>query len=253
MKKMGLFLMLAVGLSLVFIPLMGYGQDTIIKDTAVFDKAYVPALFLTGQGKVEESKLSMKFLKEGWTTFTKKYYSAQPNDVQWKKDMDKVEDLIMATDKTVAGEKDLPGAHEDLEGVRMILMDARKRNKIEYFPDYLTEFHGYMEEIFDAADKKKPETLSEKDIETIKEALPDAIEAWDEAKKSKFNPELYGFSPEQVGKMRNLQKTEEDALLALQEALKNGDKAEIIKHALSLKPKFIPVYMLFGDFERLKK
>src|SRR4030067_2184222 len=100
-----------------------------MKDTAVFDKAYVPALFLTGQGKVEESKLSTKFLKEDWTAFKKKYYSAQPNDVQWKKDMDKVEDLIMAADKTVAAGKDLPGAHEDLEGVRMILLGARRGKK----------------------------------------------------------------------------------------------------------------------------
>jgi len=51
-----------------------------------------------------------------------------------------------------------------------------------------------MEEIFDAADKKKPETLSEKDIETIKESLPDVQEAWDTAKKARFSPELYGFS-----------------------------------------------------------
>jgi hypothetical protein len=72
-------------------------------------------------------------------------------------------------------------------------------------------------------------------------------------KKAKFSPELYGFSSEKVEKMRNLHKMEEDALLALQEALKKGDKAEIIKHSLSLKPKYASVYLLFGDFERLKK
>jgi hypothetical protein len=38
--------------------------------------------------------------------------------------------------------------------------------------------------------------------------------------KAKFIPELYGFSPEKVQKMKNLNKAEEDALLALQEALK---------------------------------
>ena len=53
--------------------------------------------------------------------------------------------------------------------------------------------------------------------------------------------------------MRSLQKTEEDALLVLQEALKKGDKTEIIKQALSLKPKYAPIYLLFGDFERMKK
>jgi len=83
MKKMRSFLMVVVvGLSFVFVPWMGYGQDAVIKDTAVFDKTYIPPLFLTGQGKVEESKLSMKFLKESWTAFKQKYYSGQPNDIQ---------------------------------------------------------------------------------------------------------------------------------------------------------------------------
>src|SRR4030042_6777926 len=168
MKKVGLFPTVMVGLSFVLVPLTGYGQDALIKDTAMFDKAYSPSLFLTGQGKVEESKMSMKFLKESWALFKKKYYSAQPKDGQWKKDMDEVEDLIITADETVASGNDLPSAHEDLEGVRMTLMDARQRNKIEYFPDYLPEFHGVMEEIFDAADKKKPETPGAKDTQNIK-------------------------------------------------------------------------------------
>ena len=255
MKKMGLFMMVVVvvGLSLVLVPWIGYGQDAVIKDTAVFDKAYIPALFLTSQGKVEESKLSMKFLKEEWAVFKKRYYSAQPNDAQWKKDMDKVEEMIMAADSTVASGKDLRSAHGDLEGAGGILMEARQRNKIEYFPDYLTEFHGIMEEIFEAAVNWKPETLSEKDIQTIQKVLSEGLEAWDGTKKAKFIPDLYGFSPEKVQKMRNLHKAEEDALLAFQEAIKKGDKAEIIKEALSLKPKYASIYLLFGDLERLKK
>jgi hypothetical protein len=253
MKKTGLFLMVVVGLSFVLVPWMSYGQDAVIKDTAVFDKAYIPALFLTSQGKVEESKLSMKFLKEEWTAFKKKYYSAQPNDAQWKKDMDRVEELIMAADNTVSGGKELPSAHQVVEGAGGILMEARQRNKIEYFPDYLTEFHGVMEGIFEDAVNWKPETLSAKHIENIQKMLSDGLEAWDAAKKAKFSPELYGFSPEKVQKMRDLHKAEADALLALQEALKKGDKAEIIKHARSLKPKYASVYLLFGDFERLKK
>jgi hypothetical protein len=232
---------------------MVYGQDAVIKDMAVLDKAYIPPLFLTSQGKVEESNLAMKLLKEDWAAFKKKYYSVQPNDALWEKDMDKVEDLIMAADKTVAGGKELRSAHEDIEGAGTILKDARQRNKIDYFPDYLSEFHGIMEEIFEHAVNWKPETLSEKDMQNIQKVLSDGLEAWDAAKKAKFSPELYGFSPEKVQKMRNLQKVEEDALLALQEALKKGDKAEIIKHALSLKSKYASIYLLFGDFERLKK
>jgi hypothetical protein len=253
MKKTELFLMVMVGLSFVLAPLTVYSQEALIKDTAVFDKAYIPALFLTGQGKIQESKASMKFLKEGWAAFKKKYYASQPKDLQWRKDMDEVEELILSADETVASGQDLPSAHEDLETVRTILMDARQRNKIEYFPDTLTEFHGVMEEIFDTVDKKKPETLSDKDIGTLKDLLPDAQEVWDTAKKAKFDAALYGFKPEQAQKMKTLHKEEENALVALNGALEKGNKADIIKHALSLKPKFIAVYLLFGDFERLKK
>jgi hypothetical protein len=253
MKKMKFYLMGVMGLSLLVVPCMGYGQDAVIKDTAVFDKAYIPPLFLTSQGKVEESKLAMKFLKEDWAAFKEKYYSTQPNDVQWKKDLDKAEDLIMAADKNVASGKDLRSAHADLEQAGGILKDARQRNKIEYFPDYLVEFHDIMEEIFEPAANWKPETMSEKDIQNIQKVLSNGLEAWAVTKKAKFTPEFHGFSPEKVQKMRNLQKAEEDALLALQGVLKKGDKVEIIKHALSLKPKYAPIYLLFGDFERLKK
>ena len=253
MKKTGLVLTVMVSLSFVLAPLVSYGQDAMVKDTAVFDNAFVAALFLTGQGKVPESKAAMKYLKESWATFKKKYYSAQPKDLQWKKDMDEVEELILSADETVAEGKELPSAHEDLEAIRTILMDARQRNKIDYFPDLLTEYHGVMEEIFDTVDKKKPETLSDKDIQILKDLLPDAQEAWDAAKQAKFDAALYGFKPEQAQKMKSLHKEEEDALLALKGALEKGNKADIIKHALSLKPKFVQVYLLFGDFERLKK
>src|SRR5512139_2902313 len=124
MKRMGLVLMVIVGSSFILGPVTGYGQDALIKDTAVFDKAYIPALFLTGQGKIQESKASMKFLKEAWAAFKKKYYASQPKDLQWEKDMDEVEELILSADETVASGQDLPSAHEDLETVRTILMDA---------------------------------------------------------------------------------------------------------------------------------
>jgi hypothetical protein len=251
MKRYWLCLLLFSGL--VLIPVAAYVQDTLVKDTAVFDKAFIPALFLTGQAKVEQSQMAMKLLNESWVDYKKKYYEAQQKDANWKQDMEKVEGYIKAADRLVAGGKDLSKAHEELEGVRGLMMEGRKRNRIEYFPDHLTEFHHYMEEIFDAAAKKKPETLSDKDIETIKKILPTAIASWEAARTAKFDAQVFGFDPEKTQKMKQLHKAEEDALLALQEAVKKGDKAEIIKHAISLKGKFVPIYLLFGDFERLKK
>ena len=251
MKRTWLCFLLFSGLALI--PVTAYVQENLVKDTAVFDKAFIPALFLTGQAKVEQSQMAMKFLKEGWADYKEKYYGAQPKDARWRQDMENVEGFIMAADRLVAGGKDLSKAHEELEGVRGLMMEGRKRNRIEYFPDHLTEFHHYMEEIFDAAAKKKPETLSDKDIETIKKIIPTAIASWEAASTAKFDAQVFGFDPEKAQRMKQLHKTEEDALSALQEALEKGDKAEIIKHATSLKGKFVPVYLLFGDFERLKK
>ena len=238
---------------LVFIPVTAYVQDDLLRDTAVFDQSYIPALLVTGQGKVEQSQLAMKFLKEGWADYKKEHYDSQPKDPKWKQDMEKAEDYIMAADRFVAEGKDLPKAHEELEGVRELLMEARKRNNVAYYPDHLSEFHHYMEEIFDAADKKTPETLNDRDMEIIKKALPTAVASWEAAKKAKFDAQVFGFDPEKVQKMNQFHKAEEDALLALQEAIKKGDKAEMIKVATSLKGKFVAVYLLFGDFERLKK
>lgn len=251
MKQRWLFLIVVMYLAMI--PAALCAQDSLIRDTAVLDKALIPALFVTGQGKVETSQLSMKFLKEGWAQYKGMYLGAQPKDAQWKKDLDKVEDHIRNADRIVAGGAGLSNAHNELEGARIILMKARQRSKIEYFPDYLTEFHEHMEEIFDAANKKTPETLSDKDMETIRKALPQAVAIWSTAKKARFDAELYGFSQEQVKKMNTLHQAEEEALAALQEALKTGARGEIIKHATSLKGKFVPVYLLFGDFERLKK
>jgi hypothetical protein len=251
MKKAWLFFLVISGWMLI--PVTGYVQDNLVKDTAEFDRAYIPALFLTGQAKMEQSQRAMGFLKEGWAKYKMKYYDLQPKDPKWMQNMDKAEDYIKAADTWVAGGGDLTKAHEELEGVRELLMEARRRNKIDYFPDYLSEFHHYMEEIFDAADKKKPETLGDQDIDAIKKVLPSAVTSWEAAKTARFDAQAFGFDPEKVQKMGQLHKAVEDTLLSLQEALGKGDKAEIIKNATSLKGKFVQVYLLFGDFERLKK
>ena len=130
MKKTGLFLMVMVGLSFMLAPWMSYGQDAMVKDTAVFDKAFVPPFSSRARARCRSPRSAMKVLKETWATFKKKYYSAKPKDLQWKKDMDEVEELILSADETVASGKELPSAHEDLEAIRMTLMDARQRNKI---------------------------------------------------------------------------------------------------------------------------
>jgi hypothetical protein len=249
-KRISVLLMVAI---LLVLTAVAGAQDGIIKDTVLFDKAYIPALFLTGQGKLEQSQLAMQYLKEAWAEYKKKYAEAQPTDTQWVKDMDKVEDFIMAADKIVANGKDLLKSHEELEGVRLTMMEARKRNKIDYLPDYLTVFHGDMEEMFDAADKKTPDTISETNIQIITKVLPRAMATWASIKGAKVDSALFGFSLEQVQKYNSLHEAEENALLALQGALEKRDRAGVIKYAISLKGKFVPLYLLFGDFERLKK
>ena len=70
MKRM--FLVWVVGVGIALCPLVSYAQEALLKDTVLLDKAFIPALFLTGQGKVAESKAAMKFLKERWAEFRKK-------------------------------------------------------------------------------------------------------------------------------------------------------------------------------------
>ncbi len=71
MKKM-LLVFGILSISLFFLGRTSPASD-LMKDFASFDRAYIPALSLTSQEKIEESKKAMDLLKENWKIFNGNY------------------------------------------------------------------------------------------------------------------------------------------------------------------------------------
>lgn len=231
----------------------GVAHADIRKDFVSFDKAFIPPLALTNQEKLKPSKKAMKLLKNEWTTLKTKYYDANPKDTQWKDDFDKADKVILDAEEIVKSGKNLYIAHETLEEIRILFMELRRRNNIDYYIDLLTEFHEHMEYISHAGKENTPQSLTDGDIGDIKSTLSEAQSIWAKIKDAKFDRHLYGFSDQKLTKMHKYLTLESDALFNLGNALKNHDKSLIIQTAKGIKPNYAKLYKLFGDFENLKK
>jgi major membrane immunogen (membrane-anchored lipoprotein) len=229
----------------------GCTQADLVKDMAGFDRAYIPALSLTSAGNVAMSQKAMRVLTETWGTFKTKYADYSFDD-HWKADFAYVDGQIVQAASIVSRGQGIVEAHEALEGVRERLLETRHRLGIDYYVDYLTVFHGPMEDIFLPAKDKTPATLTEADVTKIRTALPAAKAAWARVEAARLDNSVFTLSDQKQVEWREARRAETDALNAVEAALRAGDKAALIKAAAALRGTFAKLFTLFGDFDRLK-
>jgi soluble cytochrome b562 len=223
------------------------------KDFAAFDRAFIPPLAITNQEKVKPSRKAMKILMQNWEAFKAKYYESNPEDAEWKEDFDRIDRQIQEAAEIVKSGKDLMSAHETLEEIRIITLELRKRNNIDYFLDPLTDFHVLMEQIFHTGKDNSPEDLDKGMIDDLKEAVAEAEALWRKIGEIPFDKELYGFTDAMVAQMNGYLKAEAAALANVNKAIESGDKKAIVKAAKGVKTNYAQMYKMFGDFDRLKK
>jgi DNA-binding protein len=236
-----------VGLASLFFAI-GAGAD-MVSDSAIFDKAYIPALALTSQGDAAKSKVAMVRLNQAWGVFSKAYRHDNPGDKTWEKAFVSIDLRIAEADAIVARGEHLADAHEALEQVRIILMELRQEHGMHYFVDYLTAFHEPMEEIVLAAKGKSPATFTEQDLRTIRRAIPKLDIKWNAVRNARFDPKAFGFDATRASKESQLIEAETEAIASLEKALSGSDKGAIIQHATAIKPPFAQLFMLFGEFD----
>ena len=222
-----------------------------VQDYASFDRAFIPPLAITQQEQVKPSKKAMAILLPAWNELKGKYYHASASDDALRKDFDKIEAQIAKAQEIVDSGQNLVSAHEALESVRYTLQALRQRSNISYYPDILTNFHEYMEEITHSAGDVSPADLDENAVYALKEALQEALNAWKAVQQAPFNPAEYGFNDQQAGMREKLLVEETAALKKLEDAIAAGDKEKIISAAAGIKPKYAAQYKLFGDFDKV--
>lgn len=226
-------------------------NETLMKDFAAFDRAFIPPLALTNQEKLNPSKKSMMFLKENWAAFKGKHYEANPKDAQWKADLDKVESSIREAGRIIETGRNLMEAHERLEEIRYAFMALRKRNSMDYYLDHLSEFHEHMEAIMHTATERDAGSLSPKDKEYLGKECTQASGIWDRIQGLPFDAALFGFNDQRLAEMKDLVRKESEAIGRLKTALGGSDNALIIKSAKEVRPNYANLYKMFGDFERV--
>ena len=229
-------------------------NDQLLRDFAKFDRTYIAVLFLTNVEKPNPSKKAIEKLKTEWNIFKEKYYVYNKEDFQWSKDFDNVEQSIMQADKIISSGRKLVKAHEILENVRYTFIKTRRRNNIDYYIDYLTDFHEPMEHIVLRVKGKTPKTLKANDIKFIEKNLPEALKLWDALLDANFNQDLFLFNDEKVTKMHGIIQAETKTLEELKSAINNkSNKANLIKKTVGIKKNFALLFKQFGDFKGLEK
>jgi len=231
----------------IFISAIPTARADMLQDMVHFDQAYIPVLALTSDEKLPPARAAMKTLKPVWKSF-KQQYATNKNDPKWQTDIGRIDAYISAGEKIIARGTGLKDAHEELEHVRIVFMEMRERNGIEYFVDHLTRFHKPMEEIVLAAKGKTAKTLTDADIRKVRQTLPGTKQLWQATSKATFDPKLYEFDKSQAETLRKLLNKEQQALSRLEKALQGGDRKEIIAAAVGIKPNFAKIFKTFGRF-----
>ena len=239
-------LLLSFLISLLFSTSTFANNNELIKEFSKFDRAYIPVLALTSQEKVKPSKVTMNRLNNVWSKFKSKQQNNKTND--WKQLSREIDNVLTKTTAMINSGKDLLGAHELLEEIRYSLLKYRKSNNIEYIMDAYTNFHHTMEDIVLTAKNKKPDTITNTDLNTITKNLPALKEQWDTLESFSFNKNLFGFTASKMEKLKTLYKKERLAITSLDKAISTGNKSEIISKSMGIKPNLAKAFKIFGEF-----
>ncbi|MDR7542982.1 MAG: hypothetical protein QN120_01880 [Armatimonadota bacterium] len=230
----------------------GASSPGLARDMAALDRAYIPALALTSQANVLLSVKAMAILVSQWQVFKSKYAGYIVADALWQADLVYVDEQIHKADAIVRTGEHLVDAHETLEGIRLRLLETRRRIGLEYYVDYLTEFHGPMEEIVLAAKDKTPATLIDTDVARIAQTLPEAWRTWLLVVHAPLDNEVFELSAAKLAQRQQALQAGTEILHALDQAVTDNSKEDIIKNAVTLKVNFAKLFMIFGDFDSLK-
>lgn len=229
---------------------MHSGGDQADSAFVEFDREFIPALALTNQVKLEAAEKALRRLSQGWDAqFVGEFFGMFPADARWPRDLSRIAQAIALADAKLAAGEAIQ-AHEQLEPIRDILMEARRRNKQDYPLDALSRFHGVMEAIVKPATKLDADSLDPDQIETFWKRLREAEEIWQTVEATEFDLGAYGKDSTQQERFPEMLRAERTAISNLRAALAGADNDAVLKAAIGLKPPFAQIYMFFGDFPK---
>ena len=170
-------------------------------------------------------------------------------DSKWPRDVSRIAQCIAVAQAELKSGESLK-AHEELEPIRDILMEARRRNKLDYPLDSLSQFHATMEAIVKPAMRLDVASIDEEQIARFAKLAQQAEQEWSLVEQAEFDLALFGKTEQQQEPFPAMLRAEREAIRRLNHSLTSDNNEAVLKAARGLKPPFAKVYMFFGDFPK---
>ncbi|MFH1826356.1 MAG: hypothetical protein ABH823_03605 [bacterium] len=227
-------------------------QDQLLRDMGQLDRLYVPLFVFTNLHKQRESELAFERFNKQWAGFYAKYhglvltYGENITDKYWPEDLETINKSIGSIESFVA-QGWLTDANRQLRQIRLVFMDLRRRNSLDYYLDSLITFQDAMDEVLVFLRGKN--RLSDRDLDQLREVFRIAQGSLIEAENVEFDFGPFGFDEEKKEAIRKRIREEQKLLAGLAAALSSANIDKIFQSSLELKPNFMVLYKAFGDFQ----
>jgi hypothetical protein len=221
----------------------------LVQEMYALDRAYIPALGLTGQpDQFAKAKTAFATFESTWFAFRDGVAAQGGFDQEWKGDLAKIDRIVAEAKKDLLVDSNAPAAHAVLEGVRMTFLAARERLDVPYFIDYLTLYHNAMESLLNGIPAKPLAELNGAEKLSIASDLDLAIAHWNKAKAMEGLLAPAGLSPQPSSTYAAQWEILASAMKGARKALDAGDDKALAAALGQLKPNFIKAFFLFGNF-----
>ena len=166
-----------------------------------FDRAYIPALALTNQGKLEASREALQRLHQVWASSQGRLQMAFSDAATWEVVSETVRQSLDAAKRHLA-EEEMPAAHESLEPVREVMTTARRAVGFDYPLDLLTDFHDTMELIVKPAVKMTSANIAPEYLAQLPSHLSKASLQWRRVENTNFQTVISGVDADLLAKVQ---------------------------------------------------
>lgn len=245
-------LALAMGAAACLMFSLGSGHAQAPATTAMvaFDGVYIPALFQTGSaGQSTEAaaraRASMARLAGQWPGRRRALAAVWPRDAAWQGDLNRLDAALRRAGDQVT-KAEWPDSHETLEQVRAILYAARANRAMAYAPDSLTAFHAAMEHVAEDAKRWAPEAVGAAERAQVERHYAAARATWRHVETTAWDAKALALSPARWAQFQAALAEEGAALQQLDEALRSGPPAALLKAAGAIKGPFVRAYTALG-------
>lgn len=234
---------------------IGSAQAAPLDDMVAFDGIYIPALAMSTSasqdpGTIPKAKAALAALQQQWPAHRQRLsvtWGARP-PIGWQQTLASV-GLHIDAAVDASRRSEWKNAHEALEPVRIDLMQARRRQGMDYFVDRLTAFHEPMETLALTGSTLRPDQLDAKRRAELEQAYAQARTLWRGVELHAVDTAAYGLSAPRQAQLRTAIDDETAALSQLSDALRGSDNGRLLKAAVAVKPPFAKAFTAFGQPE----